>query len=353
MENQRQTLLKSIATIIADYRHGEIPTIDESHVDRWVSQFDRFDFDGNAQIVILEQMRRILQSYYISRNIAQNFITRVLTSEKLFGVNPAVILRNVKFLQIQTKGSSQNDLLDLCEQVFQSVYGFGLKDCGSSPVTYIYLDDCLYTGNRVWRDIEAWISNAIRGTTLHLIFFASHTAGLEYSRKRIEAKAQGQGVTVKFWQLHKLHNSRWKPSQFDCFWTRETSGDPLIDKYVQEVNDCRQNPNKTFPPLFRPNNMPMQDDIFSSSAARGIIEYAFLKAGAYIVSLPKNPNPSMRPLGYDYKQSLGFGAILVTYRNIANNCPLALWWGDPDKPYPIDAWYPLFPRTVNTSSSLE
>ena len=353
MEEHYQSLLQSIATRVTDYRQGEIPAIDASHVDRWICQFARFGFDFSDRVVILEQMRRILQSYYISRNIAQNFITRVLTSEKLFGVNPAVTLRNVKFLQIQTKGSSQNDLLDLCEQVLQSVYGFGLKDCGSSPVTYIYLDDCLYTGNRVWRDIETWISNAIRGTILHLIFFASHTAGLEYSRKLIEAKAQGQGVTVKFWQLHKLHNPRWKPSQFDCFWARETSGDPLIDKYVQEVNDRCQNLNKTFPPLFRPSDMPTHDSIFSSPAARGIIEYAFLKAGAYIVSLSKNPNTSMRPLGYDYKQSLGFGAILVTYRNIANNCPLALWWGDPDKPYPIDAWYPLFFRTVNTPSRLE
>jgi hypothetical protein len=55
----------------------------------------------------------------------------------------------------------------------------------------------------------------------------------------------------------------------------------------------------------------------------------------------------MRPLGYDYLKSLGFGAILVTYRNIANNCPLALWWGDPNKAYPLNAWYPLFPRIVN------
>ncbi len=352
MNDQYQILLNSIATIIADYRQGEIPAIDSSHVDRWICQFARFGFNFRDGVVILEQMERILKSYYISRSIAQNFITRVLTSEKLFGVNQATTLRNVKFLQIQTKGSSQNDLLNLCERVLQSVYGFGLKDCGSSPVTYIYLDDCLYTGNRVWRDIDTWISNAIRGTTLHLIFFASHTSGLEYSRQLIEAKAQVQGVTVKFWQLHKLHNSRWKPSLFDCFWTRETSEDPLIDRYVQEVNERRQNLNKTFPPLFRPSDMPTHDNLFSSPAARDIIEYAFLKAGAYIVSLPQNPNTSMRPLGYDYKQSLGFGAILVTYRNIANNCPLALWWGDPNKPYPLNAWYPLFPRTVNTASSL-
>lgn len=125
------------------------------------------------------------------------------------------------------------------------------------------------------------------------------------------------------------------------------SGDEFVDRYVQAVNEHRQNLNRSLPPLFRPENMPTQDSIFSSPTSRKVIEDAFLKAGAYIVSLPKSPNTSMRPLGYDYLESLGFGAILITYRNIANNCPLALWWGDPDKAHPLNAWYPLFPRTVN------
>jgi hypothetical protein len=347
MTNQRQTLLRSIATIIADYRQGEVPNIDSSHVDRWVRQFD-----DTAQVVILGEMEGILQRYYISRSIAQDFITGVLTSQKLFGATPAETIRNVQFLRIQTKGSSQNDLLNLCEQILQSVYRFGLEDCGRSPVAYIYLDDCLYSGNRVRRDIDTWLSNAVRRTTLHLIFFVRHTDGFEYSRRVIEQKARTQGVSVKFWRLHEFHNSRrWNSSRFDCFWARQTSGDELVDRYIQEVNERRQNLNRTLPPLFRPNNVPTQDSIFSSPTAREIVEYAFLKAGAYIVSLPRSPNTSMRPLGYDYLESLGFGAFFVTYRNIANNCPLALWWGDPNKASPLNAWYPLFPRTVNSSDS--
>ena len=57
----------------------------------------------------------------------------------------------------------------------------------------------------------------------------------------------------------------------------------------------------------------------------------------------------MRPLGFMKLVSLGFGTFFVTYRNIANNCPLVLWWGDPDFPmtHPIGIWYPLFPRRRN------
>ncbi|MGD2181004.1 phosphoribosyltransferase-like protein [Lusitaniella coriacea] len=353
MTNQRQILLQSIATILVDYRQGEITAIDPNHINRWVTQFSKFGFDDEAQIIILGEMERILKSYYISRNFAQSFLASILTSQKLFGTNPAATIRNAQFLQIQRKGNSQNDLLNLCKPILQSNYGLNLTDFGDPPNIYIYLDDCLYSGNTVWRDVNEWIPNAVRGTTLHLIFFAVHTEGLRYSQKQVQLEAKKYGVAVKFWRLHTFKNSRWKPAQFDCFWTLQTSGEKFIDRYVQEISKRRQNSNRTLPDLFRPANMPIQDRIFSSPTARNLIEYAFLKVGAYIVSLPRSPNVSMKPLGYDYFDSLGFGAIFATYRNIANNCPLALWWGDPNKAYPLNAWYPLFPRTVNMTTASE
>jgi len=326
--------------------------IDQEHVDTWVRQFSEFGFDEAGQVIILGEIQRILESYYICRSFAQSFLTKILTSQKLFGVNPITKIRNTQFLKIQRKGNSQNDLLDLCEPILQSHYGLSVADCGNSPTTYIYLDDCLYSGNTAWRDIEQWIPNAVRGTTLHLIFFSVHSEGLRYCLRQIEPVAQKYGVNVKFWRLHKFYNSRWQPSQFDCFWTSQTSGDELIDRYVQKICERRQNSKRYLPDLFRPANMPAQDRIFSSPHARNLIEYAFLKVGAYIVSLPQHPNPSMKPLGYDYLETLGFGAFFVAYRNIANNCPLALWWGDPSKTYPLNAWYPLFPRIVNNTSIL-
>lgn len=50
-------------------------------------------------------------------------------------------------------------------------------------------------------------------------------------------------------------------------------------------------------------------------------------------------NEYQRPLGNMVLETLGFGSMLVTFRNCPNNSPLALWAGDP--------WYPLFPRKVN------
>jgi hypothetical protein len=342
-----QDLLQSIANIIADYRQNEVPPIDANHVERWVCQFQKFGFDTDDRIVILEQMKLILNSYYFSYAKSEDFIAKVLASPKLFGSNPASAIRNVKFLQVQTKGNSQNDLLKVCEQILQTKYGILLDECGNSPVAYLYIDDCLYSGNRVRRDITSWLPSAVKGTILHLIFFAVHTEGLKYSERVIREAAKAYDVSIEFWRMYEFNNSRWNPSQFDCFWAHELSGDEYVDRYVQTVNEQRQQFNKQLPPLFCPDNMPTQESTFSSISARKIIESAFLKAGAYIISLPDQPNPNMRPLGYDYLKSLGFGSIFATYRNTANNCPLVLWWGDPNKPYPLNEWYPLLPRTVN------
>lgn len=347
MNNQRQILLQSIATTISDYRQGEIFAIDENHVDRWVNQFGDFGFCNDEQIIILNEMNQILKSFYFSRNLSQEFLTGVLTSKKLFGCNTVVTLKNTKFLKIQRKGNSQNDLLNLCNSIIELNYKFTLNDCGESPTTYVYLDDCLYSGNTVLRDVMEWIPNAVRGTALHLIFFAIHTEGLEYAKEKILSEARKYDISIKFWFLNKFSNSHWNPVQFDCFWSSKFLGDEFVDGFVEKIKELRQNTNKLLPDLFRPNNMPIQDRVFSSASARNLIEEAFMKVGSYIASLPKNSNSSMKPLGYDYFHSLGFGAIFVNYHNISNNCPLALWWGDPKKDYPLSAWYPLFPRKVN------
>ena len=86
-----------------------------------------------------------------------------------------------------------------------------------------------------------------------------------------------------------------------------------------------------------------------STEERVIFEKALLKKGAYICSLPKNPNEKMKPMGYAGGISLGFGAFFAKDYNISNNCPLAFWWGstDPREQGVLRQWYPLLEREVN------
>ena len=65
-----------------------------NHIDRWVGQFDKFGFNNEAQVIILNEMERILNTYYISYRKAQAFISKALTSQSLFGTNPAEAIFN-------------------------------------------------------------------------------------------------------------------------------------------------------------------------------------------------------------------------------------------------------------------
>lgn len=89
----------------------------------------------------------------------------------------------------------------------------------------------------------------------------------------------------------------------------------------------------------------LQYNVFSSEEGRQLLERELLLAGMRIRAFCKNPNRALRPLGFS-SFALGFGSMIVTFRNCPNNCPLALWWGDPHAGlnHPFSKWYPLFPR---------
>lgn len=84
-----------------------------------------------------------------------------------------------------------------------------------------------------------------------------------------------------------------------------------------------------------------------SPQARDTVERAFLAAGLRIIHSARQPSGALRPLGFGEGRGLGFGALFFTYRNCPNNCPLALWWGEPHlaADHPLGRWYPLFKRS--------
>ncbi|MBD2139277.1 hypothetical protein H6F32_17265 [Anabaena sp. FACHB-1237] len=345
----RQNLLESITTTISDYRLGEIPPMTTDHVDRWVSQFD-----NDEQLIILAEMNYLLSKYYISKSKAESFITEILTSEIIFGKNPSEVIPSFQFLDIQRKGSSQKDLLRLANEITMRQYGITINKPYSQPLGYIYLDDCLFSGITVYYDIERWLDQAIPNTTIYLIFLGRHISGVSYyiDRKLIPL-AQRRSVSVNTGSFLKFDNNISSNQEiYECLWSKEIFDDELVNNFVKIVNENSAKKSVN-PRIFRPDRLPNTETLFSTPEVRNIVESAFLRKGAYITSLPKNRQPSMRPMGYEYLESLGFGSVFITYRNIANNCPLVLWWGDTSYPssHPFSKWYPLFPRKVNQSTN--
>ncbi len=335
----RDELLKSIASIIQDYRSGEIERITPSHIDKWVKQFRAED-----QIIILQEMNHLLKlkHFYLSNDSVKKYVQRFLSNQELFGLNPKTSLMSTNFLHIQKEGKSQTEIIKVIDEVLFNNYNLRISQCGGSDI-YAYVDDGLFSGNRLCDDIIPWLENTAPNNCKIIIYhIVRYNQGYNYAMKKILPVARKKNIKGKGFTNIPLDNERERESTI--IWPQRVIGDLSIDKYCVWL-EKKCNEKGLSVPLFRNKGTPPKETLFSSSQNRDIVERAFLEVGAKLVITAKDPNRYVRPLGFDKLLSLGFGALFVTYRNISNNCPLALWYGDPESAIrQLRSWYPLFPR---------
>lgn len=360
---KRQELLQSIATTITDYRKSEIPEPNPEHVDRWIRQFD-----PSVQEPMLAEMDHVLKQSYLARGHFVDFLKGLVGLKQLPGVggfwqNLCMALirligfarqgqgaeracgtfwRDVNFLDIQKHGASQRAMLNLLAEVLSRDYGLTLSRCGSPSGTFIYLDDILFTGNRIILDLRQWIQTEAPPRAQVLVaVIGCYRRGLWYTHKAIlqTAAEARKAIRVHWLRSVEFEDRKWASHAMEGFHPTLIPDDSLARAYAEELARVG------FPPLLR---IPGSEGsrLFSSEAGRHLLEQQFLLAGLKIRSFCRNPQEVMRPLGYHILKSLGFGATVVTYRNCPNNCPLAWWWGDPHAAlgHPLTRWYPLFPR---------
>lgn len=323
---------QSIAATAGDYRKDELGPLDADHVIRWVEQFDDED-----RLPLLAELDHVLKKTYFSEAAVTDFLESLAKEPKLVGSDPATFWRTAGILAIQQGGNSQADMLERFDAVLRKQLGTGINDCEASSGNFIYVDDAIFTGNRFRRDLEPWIENdAPQKATVHVIVNAMHT-GSYYAKQQVDKAAQkaGKAITTVRWHVREVENRKYYRNQSEVLWPAEfpEGGDDEISAYVRMLKDAGHAPEKR-----APGGTP-KNGIFSGEAGRAALERAFLKAGVRIRSMCPFLKETARPLGYSALMTLGFGATVVTYRNCPNNCPLALWAGDP--------WYPLFRRKIN------
>jgi hypothetical protein len=325
---KRAELLASIASTIADYRYGAIEVPDADHVETWVSQFD-----DDAQTPILVEMDHVLKKTYLPKKAVKQFLKQLAANEQLATDDPCGFWRDIAFLDIQGGGNSQRDMLAMFDKVLQKQCGFGVADCGATHAAFLYLDDAIFTGNRVLNDIRSWLQGAApKKSKLHVVTVAYHRGGQWYTSQEIEKAANGVGksVDISWWRCLEIEDRKSKIDVSDVLRPASLPADTLMTAYVQALR---------YPPVLRTPDNVGENGFFSSEAGRHLLEQEFLKAGLHIRSICPNLNKYQRPLGNMVLDTLGFGSLFVTFRNCPNNCPLALWAGDP--------WYPLFLRKTN------
>ena len=320
---ERSDLLASIAGTIKDYRAGEIAEPTPQHVDRWVSQFG-----GEAQVPLLREMDYALKRTYRSRERVIGLLTTLAKHPPNRATKfPCSFWERAHIFDIQRNGGSQTEIRNLFGGILHYVCGLNMEEIAPDGRTFVYLDDALFSGNRIISDLSNWIPSAPQKATVYVCIIASHTGGEYWCQSRVEqiASNAGKDIDLRFWRFALYESRQHHRNQSDVLW-------PTADVYAGEGFQPRQ-------PGYGANR------IFSGEPGRQLLEREFLNAGDRIRGFANNPSPVIQPLGFSRFEP-GFGALFVTYRNCPNNCPLALWYGDPayGSSHPLGRWYPLLPR---------
>ena len=331
---ERSDLLSSITTTIADYREGDLGTPKPEHVEQWVAQFE-----ARVQLPILSEMDYVLKRTYFSQDRIREFMASLFQTDDLVGNDPCTFWLGMEFLDIQGGGASQKEMLALFSTVLGEHCGFAVNDCGTDPQAYVYLDDAIFTGNRVRRDLESWIAQtAPPEARVHIITIALHSGGQHYAHDNISKAAKKVGKNIEFtWRpAIELEDRKSDTDKSDVLRPTTIPEDAAVQAYVAAM---------THQPRLRAAGQVGGNGIFSCDAGRQLLEQEFLKAGVRIREICPNLIEYQRPLGNSVLETLGFGSLITTFRNCPNNAPLALWVGDP--------WYPLFPRITNSDTTLK
>ncbi|SFA95124.1 hypothetical protein SAMN03159496_01129 [Rhizobium sp. NFR07] len=325
----RKELLDAVVAQIADYREGEIPAMNATHVDRWVKQFP-----GDTQDPLLAELAHVFSKTYFTRKNVKQFLNAIVAHEKLTDGDPAAFWKNAGILNIQTAGNSQRDMLAVLDKALQKTCGMGLAQCGNAPVSsYVYIDDALFSGGRIKHDIIKWIREAApQKAKLHIITIAYHRLGQWRTETDIKdaIKEEGKSIELSWWRVLEIEDRKKYIDNSDVLRPTAVPADHATAQYVAGLK---------LDPVFRAPGQLGALGFFSSDAGRSLLEQQFLVSGVRVRALCPHLNTYMRPLGNSMMGTTGFGSMIVTYRNCPNNAPLVLWAGDP--------WYPLFPRKTN------
>lgn len=329
-------LLEQVATTISTYRIGQVNSPSPHHVGRWLSQFT-----PDKQLPLLREFSHVVKNAFLTKEWTIEFLERLSENQRLAGDDPANYWASVKVLSIQRVGQSQIEMVGLLGEALRRRYALDLGACGSPAGDYIYLDDGVFSGSRAISDLGEWIRNRAPAVArLRIIVIALHASGYYWVKGRLEeiARAAGKQVSIDFWYAGVLENRKTYKDVSNVLWPTLVPDSPEVEANAAALAAGR------FPLELR--NPGIARWPFFSEEGRQVIESEFWIAGAKIKAGIVEDKEYFRPLGFG-SFGVGFGTMLVTYRNCPNNAPLALWWGDGGVSTPALNWYPLFKRRTN------
>lgn len=354
----QSVLISNVHRILKDYRKGEwgIKAITKSKVKDWANQFD-----VKHRNLVLAELNHILKKRYYSKRRIKSVLRREITgmSRDLGFKSTKAFLKHVTFVNVQSAGKSQNDLLRLLNEVLVKRFSMELQQCGQLSHRYtIYIDDMLCTGQTLQRDIIKWgnqvFSNSritnkraleLGRTKLILVYIFCHMK--EYKKKLYQIGKyyfQNGSFDPDLYCQVSIDNTEGKSKNQMMIPSKSVLSKKMLQYRDQVNNEVDEHLfGREFKVLgsrfFRQINYPRRESFFSSSESRNTVEKVFLVKGIDIARNAVNRKINIRPLGYALPstRNFGFGALCFTYRNISNNTPLVFW-------YSFTNFQPLFEK---------
>ena len=324
----------SLKSTILDYRASDgLAAPDEAYILEWLDQFNETRTTKRA---FLEELSVVFSKIYHPLERVRSALKEILHHEPLVGSDPKSFWRKANLLEIQLAGTSQYDLNKILKSMIKTEFDLKPSECGSAGGTNIYLDDAIYSGNRVVKDLEGWMDLDCLPKKLVFIVLAAHSSGVFRLKQWIKEKSSN-ALVPQIYSFSAFKNKRNEGGYTDVLRLRGYPQDLDSQQYL--LNKLNGGPAA----LLRSPSEVNQSKLFSSEQSRAILEGVLWRAGLKAIDQCPNLTPNIRPLGYcssGSQNKLGFGSLFVTYRNCPNNAPVALWANEP--------WTPLFPRNTNT-----
>ena len=238
MNSQMHRLEESIADKIKNYqKHLNNLELNDEHVDRWISQFPE-----DERIVVLTETDSLLAHNYIRKKSIKRFFDEIWSARDIIGTGSILEINKIQFLNIQREGNSQNRLVSLLEKYYLKKKGIMInRNNHSCTQKYIYLDDCMFTGFRLLKDIDYWLENLNpnSGTQLDIIFIGMYNRNFDYVNEKVKKKCSEKSISINFYWMYSYNNDLKNTLPCDVLWPQYVN-DEHVNNYMQEMEQQKR-----------------------------------------------------------------------------------------------------------------
>ena len=204
---QKNIIEKEIAEIIKDFRQSSVGIeINQAHVHKWVSQFN-----PDVQDTILEETLHILKKWYFGRDKISLFLNEIMNYLKLENKNAtdADPFKGICFLDIQESGKSQIQLIEILKDEANKKYGCNIRTGNPGQENYyVYLDDGLYTGSRLRKDIKRCLQTIPEGSHIDVIYLIACRSGIDFSKSVLEKVCKTKNIKLNIHRWREICNNK-------------------------------------------------------------------------------------------------------------------------------------------------